>query len=103
MGRGSNAVEWLTIQNGTGTGIIETDLPPTSEPTHMRVAHVILQSGAARGIDFRIMGSAFNGKTIDGGDKVNYVDKALSELTTGQPVSTPKTQSYGCSVKYPAP
>jgi hypothetical protein len=28
------------------------------------------------------------------------VDKALSELTSGQPVSTPKTQSYGCSVKY---
>ncbi len=47
--------------------------------------------------------NAPNGKTIDGGDKVNYVDKALSELTTGQPVSTPKTQSYGCSVKYPAP
>lgn len=47
--------------------------------------------------------NAPNGKTIDGGDKVNYVDKALSELTSGQPVSTPKTQSYGCSVKYPTP
>jgi peroxiredoxin len=47
--------------------------------------------------------NAPNGKTIDGRDKVNYVDKALSELTSGQRVSTPKTQSYGCSVKYPAP
>jgi peroxiredoxin len=46
--------------------------------------------------------NAPNGKTIDGGDKVNYVDKALSELTSGQPVSIPKTQSYGCAVKYPA-
>ncbi|RPJ38596.1 MAG: hypothetical protein EHM35_04165, partial [Planctomycetaceae bacterium] len=46
--------------------------------------------------------NAPNGKTI-GGDKVNYVDKALSELTSGQRVSTPKTQSYGCSVKYPTP
>jgi len=47
--------------------------------------------------------NAPNGKTIDGGDNVNYVDKALSELTSGRPVSTPKTQSYGCSVKYPTP
>jgi hypothetical protein len=47
--------------------------------------------------------NAPNGKTIDGSDKVNYVDKALSELTSGQPVSTPKTPSYGCSVKYPTP
>jgi len=46
--------------------------------------------------------NAPNGKTLDGGDKVNYVDKALSELTSGQPVSIPKTQPYGCSVKYPA-
>jgi peroxiredoxin len=42
------------------------------------------------------------GKPTDGGEKVNYIDKALSELTSGQPVSTPKTQSYGCSVKYPS-
>ena len=47
--------------------------------------------------------NAPNGKTIDGGEKVNYVDKALSELIAGKPVSTPKTQPYGCSVKYPTP
>ena len=81
MGRGSNAVEWLTIQNGTGTGIIETDLPPTSEPTRIRVAHVILQTGA-RGIDFRIMGSAFNGKTIDGvfeSNVIRNINRGVSE------------------------
>jgi peroxiredoxin len=38
------------------------------------------------------------------GDKkegvVNYVDKALTELLNGQPVSEPKTKQYGCGVKY---
>ena len=32
---------------------------------------------------------------------INYVDKALAELTAGKPVSTTKTKPYGCSVKYP--
>ena len=32
--------------------------------------------------------------------KINYVDKALAELTSGQNVSTPATSPYGCSVKY---
>jgi len=32
---------------------------------------------------------------------INYVDKALAELTTGKAVSTPETKPYGCSVKYP--
>ncbi len=31
---------------------------------------------------------------------INYVDKALAELTTGKKVSTPNTKPYGCSVKY---
>lgn len=46
--------------------------------------------------------NAPNGKTIDNGPVVNYVDKALTELLSGQSVGIPKTQSYGCSVKYPA-
>jgi peroxiredoxin len=33
------------------------------------------------------------------GDKVNYVDKALEEVTNGRPVSEPETKSYGCEVK----
>jgi len=41
------------------------------------------------------------GKTPDGQKPVNYVDKALAELTAGGKVSTPDTKSYGCSVKYP--
>jgi len=31
---------------------------------------------------------------------INYVDKALAELTAGKEVSTPNTKPYGCSVKY---
>jgi len=34
-------------------------------------------------------------------DVINYVDKALSELTSGKAVTTPNTKPYGCSVKYP--
>ena len=40
------------------------------------------------------------GKTSEGEAKLNYVDKALTELIAGKQVSTPKTKPYGCSVKY---
>jgi peroxiredoxin len=32
---------------------------------------------------------------------INYVDKALTELTGGKEVTTTDTMSYGCTVKYP--
>jgi len=35
-----------------------------------------------------------------GDKKVNYAEKALTELTSGTSVSEPLTQSYGCGVKY---
>ena len=35
-----------------------------------------------------------------GSARVNYVDKALEELTNGKPVSTPETKHYGCGVHY---
>ena len=34
------------------------------------------------------------------GEYVNYVDKALAELTAGKSVSLAKTKAYGCTVKY---
>jgi len=40
------------------------------------------------------------GKIPEGEKLTNYVDKALAELTSGKAVSVPKTQPYGCSVKY---
>jgi peroxiredoxin len=33
-------------------------------------------------------------------DRVNLVDKALGELTSGTSVSTPQSKPYGCGVKY---
>ncbi len=36
-------------------------------------------------------------------EPVNYVDKALTELLADKPIETPRTKSYGCSVKYPPP
>jgi peroxiredoxin len=36
----------------------------------------------------------------EGATLVNYVDKALTELTAGKAVSTAETKPYGCSVKY---
>jgi peroxiredoxin len=40
------------------------------------------------------------GKIPEGEKLTNHVDKALAELTSGKAVSMPKTQPYGCSVKY---
>jgi peroxiredoxin/gas vesicle protein len=40
------------------------------------------------------------GKVKGGLAQVNYVDRVLSQLTSGQPVSQASTQPYGCSVKY---
>jgi peroxiredoxin len=42
-------------------------------------------------------------KSVDVADvegAVNYVKQALDEALAGQSVSTPKTDAYGCSVKY---
>ena len=36
------------------------------------------------------------------GRVVNYVDKALAELTAGERITTPAAKPYGCSVKYAA-
>jgi peroxiredoxin len=41
------------------------------------------------------------GRTPSGQQLVNYVDKALTELTSGKAVTTTKTKPYGCTVKYP--
>ncbi len=47
--------------------------------------------------------SAPMGEVQPGSSVLNYVNKALSELTTGQDVSTASTPPYGCSVKYAGP
>ena len=40
------------------------------------------------------------GKVKDGGEPVNYVDKALSELIAEKKITTARTKPYGCTVKY---
>jgi peroxiredoxin len=40
------------------------------------------------------------GKIPEGQELVNYVDNALADLTGGRAVRIPKTEPYGCSVKY---
>ncbi|MGD0553285.1 MAG: redoxin domain-containing protein [Sedimentisphaerales bacterium] len=40
------------------------------------------------------------GKIPEGAQYVNYIDKALGELTAGKAVSIAETKPYGCSVKY---
>jgi len=40
------------------------------------------------------------GKTPQGQQLINYVDKALAELTAGKEVSSSETKPYGCTVKY---
>ncbi len=42
----------------------------------------------------------YSGAIDDRKDK-NYVAAALDELLAGKPVSRPKTEPYGCTVKYP--
>ncbi len=63
-GRGSNAVEWLTLTgNRQAAGGIETDLPGTAD-TRLTVAHVV-SGGSHRGVDIRNNGAANAGRRID--------------------------------------
>lgn len=40
------------------------------------------------------------GESPEGGKLINYVDETLKALGESKPVGVPKTQAYGCSVKY---
>jgi peroxiredoxin len=40
------------------------------------------------------------GKSPAGGKLKNYVDAALEAVAAGREVATPRTEAYGCSVKY---
>jgi len=62
-GRGSNAVEWLTIAgNGFAAASVETDLESTPN-ARVRVAHVVADS-SARGVDIRNVGAAMAGRRL---------------------------------------
>ena len=64
IGRGSNTIEWLTVQgNPAAAAGIATELPGTAS-TWIRVAHVI-SGGSSRGVDVRNVGAANAGRRID--------------------------------------
>ena len=42
------------------------------------------------------------GESPTNGTLVNYVEQALDAVRTGKPVATPRTEAYGCGVKYGA-
>jgi peroxiredoxin len=54
---------------------------------------LIVYQGA---IDNAPFGKLTEGQT----EKINYVDKALTELLEGKQISIPKIKPYGCTVKY---
>jgi hypothetical protein len=64
MGRGTNAIEWLTAQNAVnGIANIGTDINTTST-TYIRVAHVA-STNSQRGLDVRNFGAAAVGRVIE--------------------------------------
>ncbi len=63
VGRGSNAVEWLTIAgNPLAAAAIETDIGSTLD-AWVRVAHVVA-GNSARGVDVRNLGAAMAGRRL---------------------------------------
>jgi hypothetical protein len=64
MGRGSNALEWVTIQNAHSPAVagVETDLLGLGAAV-VRMAHIVAQ-GNPKGIDVRNLGPAFNGHVL---------------------------------------
>lgn len=79
MGRGSNSIEWLTVEGNLNSAAgIETDLVelrtdtsphigqvlPKAKNTKIRVAHV-LSRGSGRGLDVRNIGPSMSGRKIE--------------------------------------
>ncbi len=63
VGRGTNAIEWLTLRNAIyGAGGIETDIN-SGATSFVRIAHIV-STGNARGIDIRNFGAEMTGRTV---------------------------------------
>ena len=82
MGRGSNALEWMTVQsaNPPATGAVETDLLGVGASS-VRVAHIIAQ-GNQIGINFR------NPPTLNGRLLRGVAEDNVLRHNTGQPNGT---------------
>lgn len=85
MGRGRNAIEWMTIKgNGFSAGDIETDLVGTVDGTmntKIKVSHVH-STDSSRGLDIRNIGAAMGGRRIEA--KVRNCDFSSGEAADGQ-------------------
>ena len=78
VGRGSNAVEWLTVQGArNGASAITTDLVAPG-PTRVRIAHVLARDNV-RGLDVRNIGPASAGRVLE----VDIVDNVFTGHVTG--------------------
>jgi hypothetical protein len=81
MGRGRNAVRWLTLRNAAaGAAFVETDLPPSApdDRTSVTVERCIIE-GNSRGIDFRLLGTASDDRTLTG----FFTENILRNNTSG--------------------
>ena len=64
LGRGFNAVEWLTVEGAVfGVSAIATDLVAPGR-TQVRIAHVVAR-GNVRGVDVRNVGPAHAGRVLE--------------------------------------
>ncbi len=78
VGRGSNAVEWLTIRNAVnGAAAIATDLFLAGATT-VTIAHVVA-SGSPRGFDVRNVGAVAAGRVLE----VVLTDNELANNSSG--------------------
>jgi hypothetical protein len=63
VGRGANAIEWLTILGNPKSGAgVETDVVD-AQPASVRVAHVV-EHESVRGVDVRNVGAAMSGRRV---------------------------------------
>lgn len=96
LGRGNNAVEWLTVRGATAaSGGIETDLVGPG-PARIRIANVIATANQ-RGVDIRNFGPAMAHRTLD----VELTDNMLINNTVGlgQGMRIANVSSAGGSIR----
>jgi hypothetical protein len=95
MGRGSNAIEWLTVKGNSSTqalSVIDTDLiwPGVS---YVRVAHSIVTGGRI-GIDIRNVNAASNGRIIEAEIIDNEIVENLVQFGQGIEVQNANGASH---------
>lgn len=78
LGRGSSALQWLTVRNAVnGAAAVTTDLVSPG-PTTVTIAHVTA-TGSPRGFDVRNVGALSAGRVLD----VTFTDNVLAGNVAG--------------------